>query len=271
MPRELRQRRNRPNYAILSGYRSDDIIEDDGDITSDDFVPPVEAEQEADDDVPDEMEDDDAEIAQVAAGLPTAAAAASKKLLKVKKTKANALDSVNAPSLGVSLSRPSKPRNPYALPIPPQDHRYRASPLYCTSTRVERLSSSPSPCAPAEITFTNNWTSDPVITDRYNKASIYNVGIGPTWEMIEDRSWWKESLIGRADEGTEACRRPKVYEGVTVNPDLVVLDRKYAFFCSWYHHLLLTSSVWLQHILQTRHVRRLNVSLAHPTNKHCVK
>ena len=133
----------------------------------------------------------------------------------------------NIPLLSVSASRPNKSKTSMPnISVPPQDHRYRAAPFYRTPTRVERLAAPPLPCSSGEILFTPNWTSDPVITDRINRAHVYNVGPGPVWELIEDRSWWKESITGRADEGSETCRRPRVYESLNVSPNFDVIDRK---------------------------------------------
>ena len=45
---------------------------------------------------------------------------------------------------------------------------------------------------------------------------------------MEDRSWWKESLV--AEEGmteTEAARRPRVYESVKVNTPVSVISEQY--------------------------------------------
>ena len=228
MPRELRQRTKKPDYTTLSGNNSDEIADGDDGASSDDFVPtaPVERDSDGDDGLANVMDEDGDGDVQISSGPPVASSSKQKVTKKSKKSMDN---SGEGPSPSDPLSRLGKTRGQNALSVPPQDHRYRAAPLYRTTTRVERLTGLPSPCRPAETVFTNNWTSDPVITARYNKASIYNVGAGPLWEMIEDRSWWKESLTGIPDEGSEAFRRPRVYQDVAVDPNLAILNKTYAF------------------------------------------
>jgi transcription factor C subunit 6 len=220
MPRQLRQRTKRPNYAILSGYKSDEVAEDDGDASSDDFVPTVEPEQDLDEEDFDAVEEDENIEISAMSSKPAAKVIAQ----KFSKNKA----STSTPSLSVAISRPSKPKNPANPAVPPPDHRYRAPPPYRTSARVERPAGPPSPCRPVDVVSTPNWASEAIITDRLNKAHMYNVGPGPVWELMEDRSWWKESITGSSDEGSESCRRPRVYGDVEVDSDLNVLDRKYA-------------------------------------------
>lgn len=232
MPRELRQRAKRPNYAVLSGYNSDDIEEDDGDASSNGFVPPVEVDQEVNEDSSsNDADEDDGKVNDIGSDNRNEEGPEYLKLSNVKRGKTKpspqAAASTSAPSLSVPLARAGSSRTHYALPIPPTDHRYRSSPLYRTSLPVERLASPPRPCAPAETVYTNNWTSDSTITDRFNKASSYNAGAGPVWEMMEDRSWWKESLSVQP-EGSEASRRPRLYQDIKADTDITILDRKYA-------------------------------------------
>lgn len=116
---------------------------------------------------------------------------------------------------------------------PSADHRHHAPPLYLDPRRVERLVSHPSPFGPSMTTSTNSCLSEKVIYERYLRANTYNIGSGPLWDFMEDRSWWKESLRVPDDEvETEATRRPRVYESVEVGPDMRILSERYVMFVS---------------------------------------
>lgn len=126
-------------------------------------------------------------------------------------------------TLTPGLSRPANRQN-YALPNPSSEHRHRSHPLYRHTDKVERLTTEPTVCSPAHMTFTNNWTLDADMTNRVNKVSGYNVGAGPLWQYLEDRSWWKESVFHSGEEVKELCRRPRVYEWLPVKDGWQLLD-----------------------------------------------
>jgi transcription factor C subunit 6 len=104
----------------------------------------------------------------------------------------------------------------YQLPAPSVHHRHRAVPLFTRTCRVERLVALPQTFAPAKTVPTNNLTHSPAITDRVTKAWGYNVGPGPLWELVEDRSWFKESQPEGGEVDQEAYHRLIVYEKVCV-------------------------------------------------------
>ncbi|KAI6007138.1 hypothetical protein EDD15DRAFT_2395168 [Pisolithus albus] len=103
-------------------------------------------------------------------------------------------------------------------------HRHRAIPIYRRKDQVERLDRPPVLFNEPKITFTNSMTVDQPLTERVGKAWGYNVGPGPVWELLEDRSCFKESVRSSWDPRQEASRRPRVYQGLSVRPGWTVLD-----------------------------------------------
>ena len=61
---------------------------------------------------------------------------------------------------------------------------------------------------------TNAWASSTIVTDRVNKSWGYNVGPGPLWELLEDRTWFKEAY--KSTKFSEKELRPRVHERVTI-------------------------------------------------------
>ena len=51
-----------------------------------------------------------------------------------------------------------------------------------------------------------------------------NVGKGPIWELMEDRSWWKES---KSASNSQRDRRPRVYEDLDVSNGWSIIDEQY--------------------------------------------
>ncbi|KAF8632767.1 hypothetical protein AX15_001702 [Amanita polypyramis BW_CC] len=119
-------------------------------------------------------------------------------------------------------------RQQYSLPTPSVHHRHRAVPLFTDTTRVERLTSPPTLSGSNTVSWTNNFTSSPRVTDRVQKAWGYNVGDGPIWELVEDRGWYKEAYkdSGPSDEFGEAKRRPRVYQDIRVRDAWTLLTRE---------------------------------------------
>ena len=112
----------------------------------------------------------------------------------------------------------------YTLPNPSAHHRHRAIPVYHRKEEVERLDRLPALFEEPRTAFTESMTSSQTLTDRVGKAWGYNVGPGPVWEMLEDRSCFKESTRSKDDPRKEASRRPRVYASLSVRPGLEVLD-----------------------------------------------
>jgi len=112
------------------------------------------------------------------------------------------------------------------LTIPNVDHRHRAIPLYRREGRVERLKQPAELFKSPSIMLTNGLKHDSVMK-RLNKAWGHNAGPGPLWEMVEDRSWFKEAeTIGKGGD-TEAKRRPLVHQDVRVKNSWKVLTEEY--------------------------------------------
>ncbi|KDQ50099.1 hypothetical protein JAAARDRAFT_142476 [Jaapia argillacea MUCL 33604] len=214
MPRELRTRRSRPNYATLFAMPDDEadtgevgpsskqsrrVIEEEVDSGSD-FAPEhaVEAEGEVEeDDSQTEGEDEDQGQAE----------------LEGEEDDDTKLSKFYSAS---SAPRTFKTPTMYTLPIPSVHHRHRAVPIHHRAEKVERLTRPPGLFEPVSVVPANSYTSHTSITDKVNKAWGFNVGAGPLWDLMEDRTWFKESLVVEGEEWKEGNRRPVVYPGVTV-------------------------------------------------------
>lgn len=228
MPRELRQRSSRINYAELLRFEDEDepgplrpppAFEDDGDSGSD-FAP--EAAVEGDEDA--EADDDD--------GLSDAGVAddfhsASGRALSVssvraaKSTKVSARRSVTlAPGISVN-------RQAMSSQIPSLHHRHRAVPLYNRHGSVERLTQPPCLFTQPELQLTKAWSFNATVSGRVNKAWGYNVGPGPLWELLEDRAWFKEADL---DGESEPARRPRVHQNVKIIGRTRLLSLEYIEF-----------------------------------------
>ncbi|KAI6047829.1 hypothetical protein EDC04DRAFT_2875993 [Pisolithus marmoratus] len=229
MPRELRSRKSRLSYATLAGYQregTDDhggpssskaqpqISEDSGS----EFAPEVVPIQKGDDDdgessLTDLMDLDEEEEEVVA--KPRTTLKTRIKEVEAKGTRENSRAS------GLPATRAGKM---YALPNPSAHHRHRAIPVYHRKDQVERLDQIRVLFNEPKITFTNSMTVDQPLTERVSKAWGYNIGPGPVWELLEDRSCFKESVRSNSDPREEASRRPRVYEDLSVRPGWSVLD-----------------------------------------------
>ncbi|KAF9218317.1 hypothetical protein BS17DRAFT_791722 [Gyrodon lividus] len=127
--------------------------------------------------------------------------------------------SVSAPPL--TAPRTSKM---YALPNTSAHHRHRAKPVFLRKEMVERLDKPPSLFEKPQIALTNSMTTDQSLTDRISKAWGYNVGAGPVWEIMEDRSCYKEAIDSNTVPGNESSRRPRVYQNISVRPGWEILS-----------------------------------------------
>lgn len=145
-------------------------------------------------------------------------------------------------STSTQLGKPLK-RNNYALPTPSHQHRHRAIPLYLREgKRLERMVVRQGDAAPeAESIPPSLFQHPPLqivdyprpkVQERIAKACGYNVGHGPLWELLEDRSWFKESekpeyvRPGSADVDSESRRRPIVHGNIQVKSGWRMLDMR---------------------------------------------
>ena len=239
MSRTLRTRATRPNYASLAGLGSDDegagpsssahIIESDA--SGSEFEPDVAPEQQAQDDAEDMAFDDDpAEAEHDENESASAAAPRRRKRAAPSRAKSSALDFASASvaprrksaqpkaasakrvvTLVPGLSHPSN-RQQHALPS--LHHRHRSLGIYRKKGKIERLAQPPVLFAEDVTVQTNACGSDQTVSDRVNKSLGYNIGPGPLWELMEDRTWFKEAFGG--DKTTEGERRPRVYASVAL-------------------------------------------------------
>ncbi|KAL1707141.1 hypothetical protein EV121DRAFT_199826 [Schizophyllum commune] len=184
----------------------DDFMEDEGDVEGDDDL------------------DGGAGESASAVAKPTRAAAKPRKRSKTVNPTYTA-PSMSMKSVGsVGLSRVSR-RQMYSLPTPSVKHRHRAIPLYTHEGRVERLTKQPTLFGPSSIAACNNFTFNKKVIDRASKAWGFNVGAGPVWDMVEDRSWFKEGAPFTTEPYlSEGARRPVVHQDIRVKSDYKVLN-----------------------------------------------
>ncbi|KAG9318901.1 hypothetical protein JVU11DRAFT_1011 [Chiua virens] len=127
-----------------------------------------------------------------------------------------------------SMSTPpvATPRAPkiYALPTPSAHHRHRAIPVFLREETVERLDEPPLLFKEPHIVPTNSMTTDQSLTERVSRAWGFNVGAGPIWQIMEDRSCYKESIYSDAGSEKESSRRPRVYQNISVRDGWEVLN-----------------------------------------------
>ncbi|KAF8516951.1 hypothetical protein BU17DRAFT_92339 [Hysterangium stoloniferum] len=116
--------------------------------------------------------------------------------------------------LAPGLSRPVARQN-YALPLLSHNHRHRGGPIYFSSPRTLRLVSEPNIFGPNETVWTRS-CAEPVVRQRFSKTVGSNMGEGPIWELLEDRSWFKEC--------TPEQSRPITYTGLRVDDDATIIS-----------------------------------------------
>ncbi|KAI6153788.1 hypothetical protein BKA82DRAFT_4093973 [Pisolithus tinctorius] len=258
MPRELRSRKSRPSYATLAGYQTDggnncegsssseaqpQISEESSSEFAPKKVPTQQGNEDGDESSLTDLMDVDEEEEEVAEprktrktrdgraepGPPTSQTSSPGPSRRKLKQKAHGKSSKTqgvatptpTPVPGLPATRAAKI---YALPNPSAHHRHRAIPIYHRKDQVERLDRHPVLFNEPKITPTNSMTVDPLLTERISKAWGYNIGPGPVWELLEDRSCFKESVRSDSDPRDEASRRPRVYQGLSVRPGWTILD-----------------------------------------------
>ena len=107
------------------------------------------------------------------------------------------------------------------------DHRTRTTPIFLRPAQVERLIEEPGPFKAAKLGQANAWNTDTIVADKFSRAASFNIGHGPAWELLEDRSWWRESTkVPESELETEALRRPRVHQAICTFPELEVLSPK---------------------------------------------
>ncbi|KAG6369764.1 hypothetical protein JVT61DRAFT_13581 [Boletus reticuloceps] len=148
--------------------------------------------------------------------------------LKTRKEKSRRLpprvhQATCTPSEATPLVAAPRVAKTYALPSPSAHHRHRAIPVFFREEMVERLDELPALFNEPRIVPTNSMTADHSLTNRVSKAWGFNVGAGPVWQIMEDRSCYKESISSGPGPEKESLRRPRVYQDVSVRPDWQVL------------------------------------------------
>lgn len=236
MPRQLRARTSRPNYASLAAIDDEEDstislpkppFDDDADSGSDrDFAPDKLSEDAPEDlqNVPEDFLEVDEEEAEEAPKrrknqAPTGSRSISH-LPSISEARSSHKPSPKSQSTHASTFRMSAPKAAKinALPNPSVHHRHRAMPVFLRKEKVERLDAPPTLFNPPKIASTNCMTSEQLLTDRISKAWNFNVGPGPVWNIMEDRSCFKEALKGEDNSINESFRRPRVYQNVEVKP-----------------------------------------------------
>ncbi|CAK5284390.1 unnamed protein product [Mycena citricolor] len=252
MPRALRPRKSQPNYAALLDLGEDEteagpsrraVVEDVD--SGSDFAPenaptgddPGGAEEAYDsaDDEPMDADEEEAELEELG---DASSKVKSRARIQATQTARTKRDSVNQPRVGAGkgvllpslgggsgIARTSK-RQIFAVPTPTVNQRHRAVPLFSRIGRVERLTQKPDLFGPSHTTSTNNFTQSAAVTKRIHKGLALNVGAGPIWQLIEDRGWYKEEVIGDGEFQVDAQRRPVMHRDIRVKTGLSILTRE---------------------------------------------
>jgi transcription factor C subunit 6 len=237
MPRQLRARTSRPNYASLAAIGDEEdsttslpksSFDEDADSGSDRDFAPDKLSEDAPEDLQNDSEDllevDEEEAEEVLKRDKTPSTTAKSRPISHLPSITGARSSNKPPpksqSKQASTSKMSTPRAAKinALPNPSVHHRHRAMPVFLRKEKVERLDAPPTLFNPPKIVSTNSMTSEQFLTDRISKAWNFNVGPGPVWNIMEDRSYFKEALEGEDDSMTESFRRPRVHQSVELKP-----------------------------------------------------
>ena len=228
MPRELRPRKWRPRYADV---KTADHVDEEGTSGSEyePDKPPKSSKQVPSSDEVEVVEHPESEVLEEAPkqGPATSVAATwrattrsfavSPRVQKRKLPPKVHLPTRPPPMASPPLSTPRAAKT-YALPNPSAHHRHRAIPVFFRKEMVERLDEPPSLFEEPHTVPTNSMTADRSLTDRVSKAWGFNVGAGPVWQIMEDRSCYKESAIRGPGPEKESSRRPRAYQHVSVRP-----------------------------------------------------
>ncbi|EKM55117.1 uncharacterized protein PHACADRAFT_161079 [Phanerochaete carnosa HHB-10118-sp] len=222
MPRELRQRTSRLNYAALFQYDDDGAgpsgsnmqahFEDNAESGSD-FVPAPEGEQPVEESEEDELGDNDGEDDEKTGAIEPSDEEGSIVIAQTD-PKGQRKTSKRRVSLapGISVRQQST-----ASSLPSAHHRHRPISLHKRpkSSRAERLACRPSPFKSPPLIPTQAF-SEPLIDTRVPKSWSYNVGPGPFWELMEDRGFYNEAPYN--EDEREGIRRPTVHQTIQMKP-----------------------------------------------------
>lgn len=262
MPRELRPRKPRPSYANLeradhgdAGGPSNIHLLDEEDDSGCEFEPnkhskKVPSEENEDADMDDDQ-DPESEVEETPKKQGRKTASSSRTRTSNLKRRAPITGGTTDPGSSLISSKIQKRKLPpkvqqatrppsvstpplaapraakmYALPNPSAHHRHRAIPVFFRKDMVERLNDPPSLFKEPCIVPTNSMTASQSLTERVSKAWGFNVGAGPVWQIMEDRSCYKESISSGPGSEQESSRRPRVYQNVSVRPDWELLSNQ---------------------------------------------
>ncbi len=243
MTRQLRARASRPNYAELAGLDAEDdiagpstsdhdIIESDG--SGSEFEPDAAApEEQVQDDAEDMALDDEGDgdgDAEIDNDNDESASAAPRRPIAPNRGRVSASASAipgpssrrkSAQQKATGTGRRSVALLPGGLAhsssrqmnaLPSLHHRHRSMGICGKQGKIERLRKAPVPFEEGATVQTNAWACNSTISDRVNKSWGYNVGPGPLWELLEDRTWFKEAA--GSSRTTERELRPRVHERI---------------------------------------------------------
>ncbi|KAF8550445.1 hypothetical protein OG21DRAFT_1446590 [Imleria badia] len=243
MPRELRPRKPRPSYVDLSENGIEDNenvagpskihhVDEEGDSESEFEPDPLGSKK-----VPSSDEDEDVAMDDAQDPESEPEVQVQETLKQRRKTPSSRKPAPRTPitsgSPGMLVSLKTRkdqsrrlPPKTYALPNPSGHHRHRAIPVFFREEMVERLDEPPSLFKEPRIVPTNSMTADHSLVNRVSKSWGFNVGAGPVWQIMEDRSCYKESIGSGAAPEKESSRRPRVYPNVSVRPGWQVLTNQ---------------------------------------------
>jgi transcription factor C subunit 6 len=101
-------------------------------------------------------------------------------------------------------------------------HYKRPPPLYLRPAPIRRLIEEPKPLGTPRTVPSNSGHGQPLVQSRIAKSWARCIGLGPIWQLIEDRSWFKE----RAEFDEELETRPCVYEDLELLREQVLLSEE---------------------------------------------
>ena len=213
MPRQLRSRRSRPNYASPhTGEEVEAYVPDPEEQESGSEFAANDSDRNGGPDASDDDAEPDAEGSEDGRGGEVGSSSRATPQVKKAKSKSQGPSTRSRKSVPVGLSKPTKA-------VPPTHNRHRPPPLFRRDAQVERLLYPPTLFQPPTTVPTNSFTSSVRTMKRLERSWGRNIGPGPVHELLEDRAWFKEAAPD-ASVTSEAGRRPVVH-------DTVKLDGKY--------------------------------------------
>jgi transcription factor C subunit 6 len=274
MPRELRPRKPLPSYADLAGGIEDNqnvagpskVHPVDGEDDSESVLEPdkgpggskkVPSSDEDEDIAMDDAQAPESEVEETpkqsrktassrkprapvtsttAPGSPTVLASLKTRKEQSRRLPPRVQQATRTPSASTPPVAAPRAAKTYALPNPSAHHRHRAIPVFFREEMVERLDEPPLLFKEPRIVPTNSMTADHSLTNRVSKSWGFNVGAGPVWQIMEDRSCYKESIGSSTGSEKESSRRPRVYQNVSVRPGWEVLSNQCVTY-SWLPNL----------------------------------